>query len=898
MLSSFFLILAILKLFIIKAKTEFTMDKICSSGDFDQAEHKEGYRTIQHYTDDQNIELTNAHPFYRTLFLEGKKNYLNLFINSIILELVIEGIAVIAFINYIIFLFNWCGNCCLFKKLSDKEKKKKLSHCKYCSFIIMLIYFIISLGLSVFGILYISSYKKALKLSDCGLLRFTNHGIYGINQKFAGTDNLKDSFFNSSYSLNQIESFYARMFPYIENISSYNIQFNQRMTDCNTYAVDDSVFSPNPETDIFDYITMNYQSIYGPKTNITTMLGIINQKYEKKIKPIINALSNLKDYFEKLILNKNAYIAELKQYAEYFEEMKLMYESINRNIGKIYYDYIESGSKMVYYIAIIFYFIFTILLILILIFIFIYVCKKEANIFVNKTSRIIINILWNLLFVFSCLSLVLSGYIGTYRKYSYNLIPSFNHLISSNIIMNKTSEENLFADFANNPNILKSLELFNACYNSSQSTNIANILGIRDSLLYYFDLILKDYKTLLFYVYNNNLEEDIETFITDKKSILDTYLINMTKTTSYETHNEHDVSKYIKELNKYTNYDDENTYQIRCVTNSYDIWVYNENDCPSGYIYNIDGSHTKNCLVIQEWVNTYYDLKYKPVCKTRSGGNTREKADFYLDRLVAYYNKNKQLIINMKNGADILIDLHDELIDLINLEVANDNSTFLNFTLPYSMFTTDSDIFTLFDCGMLKNDLIDFYDFTRHKLNTISIIHIIFLLMIAIFNIAGIYLLIRIVHLFSRIPDEDKKSISSEEDKIKNKELKTKNKAQKKSKDLEEKDVLSIKKGNKKEVNKGKNKAKNSDTSGSSDKPSSESKDKKISKAKIYTRYGKNIIDSETPSSSEEKFKTTQGNFDNEEIESRDSNKNKDLDTINDENGIEEGIRDDGSAMS
>ena len=898
MLSSFFLILSILKLFIIKTDTEFTMDKICSSGDFDQVEHKEGYRTIQHYADDQNIELTDAHPFYRTLFLEGKKLNLNVFINSIILELVIEGIAAIAFINYFIFLFLWCGNCCLFRKLSDKEKLKKLSHCKYCPFIIMLIYFIISLALSIFGILYMSPYKKALKLSDCGLLRFTNHGIYGINQSFAGTYNLKDSFFNSSYSLNQIEIFYSKMFPYHENISSSNIQFNQRMTDCNTYAVDDSVFSPNPETDKFNFITMNYQSIYGPKTNAKTMLGIINQKYEKKIKPIINALNNLKNYFERMILNKNAYITELKKYGEYFDQMKLMYESINRNIGKVYYDYIESGSKTVYYIAFIFYFIFPILLILILIFIFIYVCKKEATIFVNKTARIIINILWNLLFVFSALSLILSGYIGTYRKYSYNLIPSFNHLISSNIIMDKTSEENLFIEFANNPNILKSLELFNACYNSSQSTNIANILGIRDSLLYYFDLILKEYNQLLFYTYNNNLEEDIETFITEQKSILDTYLINMTKTTSYETHNEHDVSKFIKELNKYTNYDDENTFQIKCVTNSYDIWVYNKDDCPNGYIYNLDGSHTKNCLVIQEWIHTFYDLKYKPVCKTKNNYNTREKVDFYLDRLVEYYDKNKQLIINMKNGIDILIDLHDELINLIKLELTNDNNTFLNFTLPFSMFTTDSDIFHLFDCGILKDDLIDFYDFTRHKLSTISIIHIICLLMIAIFNIAGIYLLIRILQVFSRIPNEDKEEISFEEIKDKNiKQIYNKN-----SINMEEKDVLSIKKGNKKEVNKGKNKAKTSDIS--NDKPSKESKDKKGTKAKIYARYGKNRSDSETPSSSEEKLRTTQGNFDNKTDEEKDSeenennNKNKDLDTSNDENEIEEGIRDDGSAMS
>ena len=898
---------------LIKATTtELEMDRVCSSGDFDNVEHKGGYKTIQHYADDDNIELSIAHPFYRSLFMEGKKSNLILFINSIGLELAIEALAIVAFFNYFLFLCIWSGHCCLFKKLTDKQKLKKQRHCKYCTFVIMLIYFFISLALSVLGILFISYYKKAMNLSDCGLLRFTNHGLYGIINNYAGVNNLKDSFLNSSYSLNKIDTFYSRLFPYYDNIISKNGDFNTKMSDCNPLAVVDRIPSPNPDTELFDYITMNYQSIYGPKTDEKTILGIINKKYEKKIKPIVDLLTDLKSNFESLKLNKDAYISELLKYYEYFEKMEMMYESINRNIGKVYSDYMNSGIKIIYNLAIIFYFIFPILIIFLVIFIFIYICKKEATIFIKKYVRIIIHVLWNVIFVFSCLSLVLSGYIGTYRKYSYDLISSFNHLISRNIIINQTSEENLFIEFTKNPQIAKSLEIFNACYNSTQSTNIANILGIRDYLLYYFDLIYKNYNSLLKYVYNNDLGEDISTFITEKKVLLDTYLNNISKTTSYETHLENDFSRYIKELNKYTNYGDKNTYQINCVTNRYDIWVTNRDDCPSGYTYSIDNSFeitdSKKCLLLSDWTFDMYNLRYKPTCKTKTGEVTRLKVNNYLNRLKEYENLNKNLIRDMKNGADDLLNLHDELIDNINLELRNDNDTFLNFTLPFSMFTNDTSIYSLFDCGILKDDLIDFYDFTRHKLSTNSIMHIIFLLMISIFNIAAIYILIKILYVFHRTPFEEDISISEqEEDEIKDIKRKRYNNI------LDDKDLLSINKKNKASIkgsNKGTNKGSNNGSNKETNKKSNNEKidNNKKTKAKTYAGFGKNRSDDETPSSSDEKLRTTQRNFDNKssEIEENESDEdgngkknkgNKDLDTSNDEE-IESGIRDDGSAMS
>ena len=886
--SFFFLIIITIKVILISsATTDFEMERICSSAGFDKADHKDGYRTVQHYADDDNIELTEAHPFYRTLFLEGKKGNLNSFIKSILLDLVIIGLSLLALINYILFIFIWLSHCCLFKIYTDKQKLQKQKTCKYCTFVLMLIYFFISFGLSMLGVLLIQNYKKSLKLSNCALLRFTNHGLYGSGQNYSGVYNLKDSFINSSYSLNKIDSFIEKMFIYYNNIINLNDLFDQDIDEYNKLSTEGQVYSPNPEAEKFDYITMNYQPIYGPKTNSSTIIGIINEKYEGKIKPIVENLKNIKGYFDNLQKHKAAYISELIKYGEYFETMKMMYESINRNIGKVYSNYMKSGSNIVCNLTIILYIIFPVLILLILIFIFIYICRKEATVFVKKYVRNIIHVLWNILFIFNCVGLILSGYIGTYRKYSYNLIPSFNHIISSVTIKDAESEDNLFIEFANDSEISKSLELFSTCYNSTQSTNLANILGIRDSLLNYFNLIYQNYKILLHYVYNNSLNEDIITFVTEKKKSLDEYLYNITKTTSPETHLERDVSIFIKELNRYTNFGDENTYQISCATNVYDIWVTNKDDCPKGYTYSLDGSQTKNCLVISEWTDIFYKLRYGPVCKTTKGTNTRDEVNFYLDRLKEYYEQNEMLIQNMKKGADNLINLHDYLINNITLEILNDNETFLNFTLPYSMFTNDTNIFSLFDCGLLKDDLIDFYYYTRHKLSTNSLIHIIFLLLISIFNIAGIYILIKILYVFNRTTDEEENE-NSEPDEI---EIHKKNASPK------DKELLSINKKNKstKDNNKGDNKSK------TYDKPTDNIYNIKGTKSKLYAGFGKNGSD-DTPSSSGEKLRTTQGNLgqkSSEESESEENDdKNKDINTSNEGSEIENGVRDDGSAFS
>ena len=65
------------------------MNRVCKAGKFDKYKQKTGYRTAQHFADDDGMYVTSAHSFYRSLFMTREKKNKNLFISSIGFELFI-----------------------------------------------------------------------------------------------------------------------------------------------------------------------------------------------------------------------------------------------------------------------------------------------------------------------------------------------------------------------------------------------------------------------------------------------------------------------------------------------------------------------------------------------------------------------------------------------------------------------------------------------------------------------------------------------------------------------------------------------------------------------------------------------------------------------------------------
>ena len=98
---------------------------------------------------------------------------------------------------------------------------------------------------------------------------------------------------------------------------------------------------------------MNYQDLYGPKTDENTLLGIIYKHYTEKIEPIIETLDSMKSDYRYLIDHKTNLISGLQTYEKYFDTMTQMYQILNDNIGRVLVDYTDMGAQTIYYITII-----------------------------------------------------------------------------------------------------------------------------------------------------------------------------------------------------------------------------------------------------------------------------------------------------------------------------------------------------------------------------------------------------------------------------------------------------------------------------------------------------------------------------------------------------------------
>ena len=808
------------------ATTDYEADRVCEEGDYQNYERRTGYRSIDHFAQDTNCDkLPYAHKFYTSLFLEGKQTNNIKFLISIIGELVPALLFVVSIAVYVFLLCLWRCHCCLFKEYTEKEQYALKKRCKFLKLIIIIVLFIVSAGISVVGYMQISFYKKSVLLSDCGFLHFTNHGLYGLTPSedknlshYGGSYYLKDTFVNISYSLEDFSNLYSKLFKLYDNIISLDSDFTKDITDFNDYAVNNQVFSPNPNTQIYDYIKMNYQSIFGGYTNSDTILGILYKNYDDHISPIVKSLTEMKTDFESIISIKNSFQVQLKQYGEYFESMEKMYNLINSNIGQIYSKY-KKRSTTLSDTAKVFYIINIILIVLLLFFYFFYLCKKEATFCVTKIIRKFVHVIWNLLYLFSASGFLISCFFAVFRKYSYSLIPSFNSLISFDVINDRVSEENLFKDYAETTEI----ELFNMCYNPTHSTNIIDILGIKDSILSYFNNIYQDYSTLL-QALNTSLDTtSIEDYITKNLAEIDTYIDDITKTTSYATHAESDVSLYIKILNKYTDYSDPEGFQIDCITKTYDRWAANINSCPDGFVYSNDGSQSKNCLIFSDWDTDSVQLRYMGVCDKKGGGVTYESVYIYYNRIKNYIEKNKQLVSDMKQSAKTLTGIYKDISDNIKKEIDNDNATFQNFTQPFSMLLgndPDLNIYDLYDCGLLKNDLIDFYDLTRNRLSKISIFHLVAFALYSAINMSAIVLFLKQLYIFKKQPIEEIEELSPEP--VTNNENKDNaaNKANEK-----EVEIISINKSNKLKPNASK---------------TVQEKEIKGTKSKLFVSLGKN----------------------------------------------------------
>ena len=85
---------------------------------------------------------------------------------------------------------------------------------------------------------------------------------------------------------------------------------------------------------------------------------------------------------------------------------------------------------------------------------------------------------------------------------------------------------------------------------------------------------------------------------------------------------------------------------------------------------------------------------------------------------------------------------------MINIEIENDYELFSNFIKDYKNYNENNSVYEMFNCEILKNDLIDFYDSTFNNLNKYALIHFYCHLFIGIVIFVSNYFIIRLLNEF------------------------------------------------------------------------------------------------------------------------------------------------------
>ena len=139
----------------------------------------------------------------------------------------------------------------------------------------------------------------------------------------------------------------------------------------------------------------------------------------------------------------------------------------------------------------------------------------------------------------------------------------------------------------------------------------------------------------------------------------------------------------------------------------------------------------------------------------------------YFDALKNFDNKNRQLINNIFNANTNIYNLILEISKKLITEYQNDYLFFENFLynyIKYNGLIKSSTIYDMFDCSILRYDLIDFYDIAIHKFNKVALIQIILITFAGILLYISQYFSVRLIYVFDKDFDENYSEEESEEE--------------------------------------------------------------------------------------------------------------------------------------
>ena len=758
--------------------TEKEINRICEIGDFSSYSRKTDYSTLKQFFDDQIKSNSTSKEYFISFLTTGSytKKIVKL-IKYLIPTIIMFGLAIMTFITYLIFLCLWSKNSCLFRDFNSNDRIRRQTHCKYCGYFTTFILLLISLVLCILSIFFIIELRKITNASLCSLYQFTEHSLNGISLKeenntypiFSGYSTMVEILTNTSNSISSLINTFSSLFPKYSDIVSLDEEIIEKIQEYSDTYMAIQIDSPHPYQQD-SRLTLTYQNLYGPYTDPISMLGEFYLNYTENMHLFVQYLKNIYtdlnniNVFKNLISND---IITANGKIELLHDLNnIVYNVINKNYGKIK-DFISKFLKLLLFI-ILGLIIFESLIMII--FLTCFVSNKEPTT-CNYYFRIGFIIFWNFLFILITFLFILSGLICYFYTVNRGIVSTLNYMYSEEYMGDETNQNNIFLETITKNSYLPSY--FQKCLNSEENTssNIAYIFNIHISNLNYINLLYKDY--INFHSYYSNLEKDIENLekLKEYNEILKKYIEDMSLSTTSKLHGEKDVSNVLKLLNQYTDVSYEGAKQIQCVTQTKDRWVTNKNNCPSGYTYiNSENEYSEGgfyCLVIDEWTINDHTLRYEGACKTYNNENTDDISTQYFIFLKRFYDNNKNLLNNLINGNTYLYNTFNQLINNVKIEFTSDDSILQDFLQGYIEYNGLEDlsasIFDMFDCSILRYDLIDFYDLSKNHFEKKIIIIILCVTLTSILLYISQYFGIRLVYVFNKnykIKEEEDEAVA------------------------------------------------------------------------------------------------------------------------------------------
>ena len=771
--------------------TEKEINRICEVGDFSSYSRKTDYLTLRQYFEDQIKSNSTSKEYFISFLTTGSyTKKITKLIKYIIPTIIMFGLAITTFITYLIFLCLWSNNSCLFHDFKNKDRIRRQTHCKYCGYFTTFFLLLISLVLCIFSILFIIKLRKITNTSLCSLYQFTEHSLNGISVKeenntypiFSGYYTMVEILTNTSNSISSLINSFSSLFPKYSDIVSLDNEIISKIQEYSDTYMAVQIDSPHPYQQD-SRLTLTYQNLYGPYTDPITMLGDFYLNYTENMHLCVQYLKNIYTDLNNIINYKNSItndITSANSKIELLDDLySIIFNVINKNYGKIK-DSISNFLK-------IFSFIVLGLIIfesfIMIIFLTCFVCNKEPTT-CNYYFRIAYIIFWNFLFILITLLFILSGFIFFFYTVNRGIVPTLNYMYSEEYMGDKTNKNNIFLETITKNTYLPSY--FQNCLNSEEKikSNIAYNFNFQTSNLNYLNSLYQDYKN--FYIYYSNIEKDIENLekLKEYNEILTKYIEDMSLSTTSKLHGEKDVSNVIKLLNQYTDVSYEGSKQIQCVTQTKDRWVTNKKNCPSGYTYLSTENQLSEggfyCLVINEWTTSEHTLRYTGACKTYNNENTDYLSTQYFLFLKRFYDNNKNLLNNIINGNNYLYDSFSQLINYVKIEFKNDDIILKDFLKGYIKYNGLEDltasIFDMFDCSILRYDLIDFYDLAKNHFEKKIFIIIICVTFSSILLYISQYFGIRLMYVFNKdykIKEEEDEAAAEESESDNDDEIET-----------------------------------------------------------------------------------------------------------------------------